>query len=187
MTGHSDDATGSGYSGTPLAKKIGIKPGHQVRLLHAPGSFDIPDLPDGVDLTLATLTPAPQGPGDPHSVDITLAFYRTHAALAAEAPALVAALADSAMLWIAWPRKAAGHVSDIAENDLRDLFLPLGIVDVKVAALGENWSGLKFVRRKENRAGATANRQGAKANPRGSNTNRRGTSTNRRDKEPNPG
>ncbi|MFJ6085912.1 DUF3052 domain-containing protein [Streptomyces sp. NPDC092369] len=163
MTGHSDNATASGYSGTPLAKKIGIKPGHRVLLLHAPDSFDIPDLPEGVDLTATTSTPLStsipaHAHADPRPADITLAFHRTHATLAAEAPDLVAALADSAMLWIAWPRKAAGHVSDIAENDLRDLFLPLGIVDVKVAALGEDWSGLKFVRRKENRAGATAHR-----------------------------
>ncbi|WP_405870548.1 MULTISPECIES: DUF3052 domain-containing protein [unclassified Streptomyces] len=132
---------GGGYSATPLAKKIGIKPGHRVGLRHAPDSFALPGLPDDVDLT----------PDGPRGTDITLAFYRTHADLAAEAPALVAALADDAMLWIAWPRKAAGHVSDIAENDLRDLFLPLGVVDVKVAALGEDWSGLKFVRRRENR------------------------------------
>ncbi|MGW2521645.1 DUF3052 domain-containing protein [Streptomyces sp. NPDC001617] len=136
-----DGAGGGGYSGTPLAKKIGIKPGHSVRLLHAPDPFPLPGLPDGVDL-------APTAPQD---TDITVAFYRTHADLAAEVPALVAGLADQAMLWIAWPRRAAGHVSDIAENDLRDLFLPLGVVDVKVAALGEDWSGLKFVRRRENR------------------------------------
>lgn len=83
--------------------------------------------------------------------DVTLAFFRELDDLAAEGPALAADLADRAMLWIAWPRKAAGHVSDITENDLRDVFLPLGVVDVKVAALGEDWSGLKFVRRKENR------------------------------------
>ncbi|MEU6373312.1 hypothetical protein [Streptomyces sp. NPDC046909] len=70
----------------------------------------------------------------------------------AEAVALVDHLADDAMLWIAWPRKDAGQVSDIAEGDLRDTFLPLGVVDVKVAALGEDWSGLKFVRRRENTA-----------------------------------
>lgn len=83
--------------------------------------------------------------------DVTIAFYRSLSDLAAEAPRLVADLADTAMLWIAWPRRAAGHVSDITDNALRDLLLPFGIVDVKVAALGEDWSGLKFVRRKENR------------------------------------
>ncbi|MFF4504922.1 DUF3052 domain-containing protein [Streptomyces sp. NPDC001401] len=133
--------TGGGYSGTPLAKKIGIRPGHCVGLRHAPEDFGIPGLPDDVDLTA----------DGPRGADVTVAFYRDHRTLAEEAPALVTALADHAMLWIAWPRKAAGHVSDIAENDLRDLFLPLGVVDVKVAALGEDWSGLKFVRRRENR------------------------------------
>jgi hypothetical protein len=65
-------------------------------------------------------------------------------------------LADHAMLWIAWPRKAAGHRGDIAENALRENFLPLGVVDVKVAALGKDWSGLKFVRRKELRTAQNA-------------------------------
>ena len=80
-----------------------------------------------------------------------MAFYRAFDELASEGPQLVKDLADHAMLWIAWPRRAAGHDSDITENALRDLFLPLGVVDVKVAALADDWSGLKFVRRKENR------------------------------------
>ena len=134
-------AAGGGYSGTPLARKIGIKAGHRVALLHAPDAFDIPGLPDGAEFTA----------DGPRGADVTVAFFRDHRTLAEDAPVLVTALADDAMLWIAWPRKAAGHVSDIAENDLRDLFLPLGVVDVKVAALGEDWSGLKFVRRRENR------------------------------------
>jgi hypothetical protein len=131
----------SGYSGTPLAKKLGVKAGHRVRLLHAPDGWDIPDIPDRVVISTG---------GVP---DVTVAFYRSHAELAAEANALTEALADHAMVWIAWPRRAAGHASDITENALRDLFLPLGIVDVKVAALGVDWSGLKFVRRRENRRG----------------------------------
>ncbi|MGW0874074.1 DUF3052 domain-containing protein [Streptomyces sp. NPDC002740] len=139
----SDSAATGGYSGTPLARKLGVKPGHRVRLRHAPARWEVPGLPDGVHLA----------PGGPRDADLTVAFYRGRADLAAETPALVRDLADDAMLWIAWPRKAAGHVSDITENDLRDLFLPLGVVDVKVAALGEDWSGLKFVRRRENRHG----------------------------------
>lgn len=127
--------SGSGYSDTPLVKKLGIKAGHRVHLKHAPAGWDVPGVPGG-----------------PRGADIAVAFYREHRNLAAEAPGLVAELADSAALWIAWPRKAAGHVSDITENGLRDLFLPLGVVDVKVAALGEDWSGLKFVRRRENRS-----------------------------------
>ncbi|MET8878417.1 DUF3052 domain-containing protein [Nocardia sp. NPDC004604] len=128
----------AGYSGTPLAKKIGIKPGHRVVLCHAPARWRIPDLPP--DIVIAT--------DDPAGADVVLAFYREHGDLAAEAPQLAAGLTPGAMLWIAWPRKAGGHVSDIAENDLRELLLPIGVVDVKVAALDNDWSGLKFVWRK---------------------------------------
>lgn len=128
----------AGYSGTPLAKKIGIKPGHRVVLCHAPARWRIPDLP--ADVAIAA--------DDPEGADVVLAFYREHADLADEAPRLAARLTPGAMLWIAWPRKAGGHVSDIAENDLRELLLPIGVVDVKVAALDNDWSGLKFVWRK---------------------------------------
>lgn len=131
----------AGYSGTPLARKIGIKEDHRVHLHHRPAGWTIPDPPD----TSAIVDGATTG------ADITVAFYRSFDDLAMEAPALVDALADQAVLWISWPRRAAGHVSDITENALREIFLPLGVVDVKVAALGEDWSGLKFVRRKENR------------------------------------
>ena len=131
----------AGYSDTPLARKIGIKAGHRVALLHRPSGWMLADLAEDVELV---------GDG-PRGADVTVAFFRAHEDLAAAAEGLADDLADAAMLWIAWPRKAAGHLSDIAENDLRDLFLPLGLVDVKVAALGEDWSGLKFVRRLENR------------------------------------
>ncbi|MFI0966135.1 DUF3052 domain-containing protein [Streptomyces sp. NPDC021080] len=139
MTGSS--AADGGYSGTPLARKIGIKAGHRVRLVHGPPDWEIPGLPEGCEV----------GEGGPEGVDVTVAFFRERAGLAERAAALVEDLSDPAMLWIAWPRRAAGHRSDITENGLRDLFLPLGVVDVKVAALGEDWSGLKFVRRRENR------------------------------------
>lgn len=131
----------AGYSGTPLVKKIGIKPGHQVHLHHGPDDWKIPDPPDNCVIVC----------GDTADADITVAFYRAASDIAAEAPALVGSLADHAVLWIGWPRRAAGHVSDVTENTLREIFLPLGVVDVKVAALGDDWSGLKFVRRKENR------------------------------------
>jgi hypothetical protein len=136
------DAPTGAYSGTPLSQKIGIKAGHEVRLVHRPDGWEIPDPPADVRMV----------DGGTAAVDVTLAFYRAGADLTAEAAGLARELADDAMLWIAWPRRAAGHVSDITENDLRDTFLPLGLVDVKVAALGDNWSGLKFVRRRINRA-----------------------------------
>ncbi|MCX4744318.1 DUF3052 domain-containing protein [Kitasatospora sp. NBC_01287] len=134
-------AAGGGPSGTPLARKIGIKPGQLVHLCHGPARWELPGLPAGCTV----------GEGGPAGADVTIAFYRSAAELSAAAPALVDELADQAMLWIAWPRRAAGHRSDITDSTLRELLLPLGVVDVKVAALGEDWSGLKFVRRKENR------------------------------------
>ncbi len=135
----------AGYAGTPLAEKIGIQPGHRVVLRHAPACWRIPDLPS--DIVIA---------GDePELADIVLAFYRERADLADEAPALAAALAPGAMLWIAWPRRAGGHVSDIADNALRELLLPIRVVDVKVAALDNDWSGLKFVWRKKPDRGET--------------------------------
>ena len=130
-----------GYSGTPLVRKIGIKAGHRVALVHRPAGWVLPELPDGVELL------DQRQPG----ADVTVVFARTFGDLAAEAPTLDAELADTAMLWIAWPRRAGGHTSDITENGLRELFLPRGLVDVKVAALSEDWSGLKLVRRRENR------------------------------------
>ncbi|MGY4102169.1 DUF3052 domain-containing protein [Nocardia sp. R16R-3T] len=129
----------AGYSRTPLAKKLGIKPGHRVVLLNAAPGWRIPDLPPEVEIAA----------DQPDRAEVVLAFYRTRAELADAAPELVARLAKGAMLWIAWPRKAGGHVSDIAENDLRELLLPIGVVDVKVAALDNDWSGLKFVWRKK--------------------------------------
>ena len=130
----------AGYSDTPLARKIGIKAGHRVALQHRPPDWEQPEVP-GAEVV----------DGRQPGADVTLVFARAYGDLVAEADTLVADLADSAMLWVAWPRRAAGHASDITENGLRDLFLPLGLVDVKVAALSEDWSGLKLVRRRENR------------------------------------
>ncbi|MFJ7075742.1 hypothetical protein [Streptomyces sp. NPDC098781] len=89
--------------------------------------------------------------GSPRGANVAVAFYRAYGDLAAEGPGLVGDLADDAMLWIVWPRRAVGHVSDITGNALREVFLPLGVVDGQVAALGEDWSGLKFLRCRENR------------------------------------
>jgi hypothetical protein len=130
-----------GYSGSPLAKKIGIKPEHRVVLLNGPSDWVIPDLPAGSEIT-------DDGMG---LADVVLAFFRTRADLERAAPHLAGTLLSSSMLWIAWPRWAAGHESDITENGLREVLLPTGLVDVKVAALGEDWSGLKFVWRLEHR------------------------------------
>jgi hypothetical protein len=131
-----------GYSGTPLARKLGVKPGQVVQLVGAPAAWSIPDLPDGARLRRR---------GAPEGADVIVVFLRTRAELEARRGALVEAVGDEAALWLAWPRRAAGHDSDITEQDLRDALLPTGLVDVKVAALGEDWSGLRFVWRRERR------------------------------------
>jgi hypothetical protein len=122
----------AGYSSTPLERKIGIKPGQVVVLLNAPPGWVI----EASGTKAAT-------------ADVVIGFYRARAALDKDVARLPDVLPKSAMWWVAWPRKAAGHASDITENLLRELLLPTGLVDVKVAALGEDWSGLKFVWRKE--------------------------------------
>jgi hypothetical protein len=132
----------AGYSGTPLAKKLGVKPGGVVALLDAPSDWSIPDLPPDVKVK--------RGRRATLAADVVVAFCRASSDVA-EVAARAASLPANAALWVSWPRKAAGHVSDVTDNLLRELLLPVGVVDVKVAALDDDWSGLKFVWRKENR------------------------------------
>lgn len=134
----------AGYSGTPAAKKLGIKAGAVVAVAGAPEGWVIPGLPEGV-----TVRSSLRG-----RFDVAVVFVRSAAELRPRAQSLPAALADESAVWIAWPRKAGGHDSDVTENLLRELLLPGGLVDVKVAAIDEDWSGLKFVRRKELRGRA---------------------------------
>ena len=128
----------AGYSATPLYRKLGIKRGHVVALLGAPPGWSI-GLPEGVTLRH-------RADGSP---DVIVAFFDQRARLERRLPVLLRALRSDGSLWIAWPRKAAGRVNDISENDLRDIILPTGLVDTKVAALDNDWSGLKFMWRKE--------------------------------------
>lgn len=127
---------------TPLARKLGIKPGATVALLDAPAEWALADLPDGV-----VVRRRPAG-----CADVIIAFCDRLAKVHQRLPAALQALATDGSLWIAWPRRAAGHTSDITDNELRAIVLPSGLVDTKVAALDEDWSGLKFVWRKRLRA-----------------------------------
>ncbi|HEX2296382.1 MAG TPA: DUF3052 domain-containing protein [Actinomycetota bacterium] len=129
----------AGYSGTPPAKKLGIKEGAALALVGAPAGWDVPGLPPGV-----TVKTSLRG-----RFDVAVVFVRSAAELRRRAEPLARATPDQAAAWMAWPRKAAGHDSDVTEDLLRELLLPTGLVDVKVAAIDEDWSGLKFVRRKE--------------------------------------
>jgi hypothetical protein len=135
-------AGGAGYSATPLARKLGLKPDHRLLIVNAPPGWAVPDLPVGVTARrVRRLSPRSQS-------DVILLFVRQAVELA-EMPAAGEMIFPDGALWVAWPRKAAGHLSDVAENDIRDAALPLGLVDVKVAALDHDWSGLKVVWRKE--------------------------------------
>ena len=137
----------AGYSGTPLWKKLGLRPGGQLTLLDAPPDFSVGGLPEGATVARgapATLEAHAQG-------EVVLAFFGELASLRGALPALGEKVFPDGAMWIAWPRRAARHESDITDNEIRGLALPLGLVDVKVAALSEDWSGLRLVWRRENR------------------------------------
>jgi hypothetical protein len=138
----------AGYSGTPLAKKLGLRPGNTVSLVDAPREWHdwVAPLPPG--LTFA----ARPGP----AVHLVHAFCTERAALARQLVAWRKSLSDEVTVWISWPKKSAHKIiaSDITEDVIREVALPLGYVDVKVCAVSEIWSGLKLVVRKELRAAA---------------------------------
>ena len=137
-----------GYSGTPLVKKLGLKQGHAVALVGAPETWSIPDMEPGMTVRRDLR-------GNP---EVVIAFVRSRAELRRRIPRLVKALSATGSLWMVWPRKAGGHVSDVTEQLLRDELLPNGLVDTKVAALDADWSGLRFVWRRERRASITPRR-----------------------------
>ena len=132
----------AGYSQTPLPRKLGINPGASLALDAPPPGWAIPDLPDGVVLA-----------ADGEPADVIVAFFRESAELPPRLPGLARRIFPAGGLWLAWPRRAGGHDSDITENGLRDIALPLGIVDNKVAAIDDDWSGLRVVWRVEHRSG----------------------------------
>jgi hypothetical protein len=140
----------AGYSGTPLAKKLGIKEGHTVALLRAPVGFaaTLEGLADGV--TVRTRAGGRS--------DVMVSFHTERRDLEKRIAALLDALDVDGGLWIAWPKRASGVPTDITEDTLREVFLPLGLVDNKVCAIDETWSGLRLVWRKELRAARRAGR-----------------------------
>jgi hypothetical protein len=131
-----------GYSGKPLAAKLGIKPEYGVLLDNAPAGFAIEGLPAG--------TPVARRAGrTPY--DVVLAFCPDRARLTTRLPVLLEKTTTAGMIWIAWPKRSSGVPTDLDENGIRELALPLGVVDVKVCAIDTTWSGLKLVRRLSNR------------------------------------
>jgi hypothetical protein len=136
----------AGYSGTPLPQKLGIKPQSRLGLSGAPPSFaaTLGPLPAGVK---ATSLGRAKGP-----FDVIVAFFTREADFVAKLPHLQEILGQSGGLWIAWPKRASKVATDITEDVVRKHALPRGLVDNKVCAIDETWSGLRLVIRLENRA-----------------------------------
>jgi hypothetical protein len=129
----------AGYSGTPLAKKLGIKAGHRLMLLGPPEGFAIPELPDGV--TLVTRGKA----------DVIVSFHTERDDYERRLPRLRACLEPAGGLWIAWPKRASKVATDLTENVVREAALANALVDNKVAAIDQVWSGLRLVIRLKDR------------------------------------
>jgi len=137
----SAEVSAAGYSGTPLVKKLGVKPGMKVAYLDAPEGFDatIGELPEGVAVARRL----------GGSKDVVIVFVTARRDLERRLDALRAAIAPDGMVWVAWPKKASKVPTDVTEDVVREVVLPTGLVDVKVCAIDAVWSGLKVVIRKE--------------------------------------
>jgi hypothetical protein len=133
----------AGYSKTPLAQKLGIKAGTKVVAMGAPPNYRqwLAPLPEGVSLGETAIA---------GSAFVHL-FVSERRTLEKELKKLRQLLADVGVLWVSWPKKSSGVTTDITEDVIRDVCLPLGFVDVKVCAVDETWSGLKLMIRRENR------------------------------------
>jgi hypothetical protein len=139
--GHS----GPGYSGAPLARKLGIGEGDEIALIGAPERFEdtLGDLPDVASLHTDL--------ADDARYDVIVAFITERAELEAELPRLRARMAPACGLWIAWPKRASRVPTDVTDQVIREIVLPTGLVDNKVCAIDDTWSGLRVVIRRENR------------------------------------
>ena len=133
----------AGYSGTPLPQKLGIKPGSRVTVLEAPAGFPgtLGPLPDSVILET----------NEVGWCDLLLFFTTSREQLAHQFPALAQVIRPAGSLWIAWPKRASGVATDLTENVVREIGLAAGLVDNKVCAIDETWSGLRFVVRLKDR------------------------------------
>ena len=137
----------AGYSGTPLAKKLGIRPGARLFLQAPPRNYRqlIAPVPEGVQ-TVRRI--------DAHT-DLLHLFATRRTGLARALQGARTSMRDDAVIWVSWPKKSAGVASDLTEDEIRALALPLGLVDIKVCAVDETWSGLKLVLRRSERAAPT--------------------------------
>lgn len=133
----------SGYSGTPLAAKLGIKAGAAVVTIDAPVDYRVLLAPVPADVTFGSKVST--------KTDVVHLFVKSRRELERALPVLLKAIRSDAAIWASWPKKAAKTETDITEQTIRDVALPLGLVDVKVCAVDATWSGLKLVIRKDRR------------------------------------
>lgn len=130
----------AGYSGTPLSKKLGIAPGYRVKTGRAPANYQELLAPLPADVHLSSRFRS--------DVDLWHLFVKSRAELRAGLERAVREIKRDGTIWVSWPKKASGVLTDMTEGAIRDAALPLGLVDVKVCAVDETWSGLKLVIRK---------------------------------------
>jgi hypothetical protein len=133
----------TGYSGTPLPKKLGLKEGSRIALINAPKDFarELGELPPDAQIVTRVTKP----------IDIALLFVLTEGALLRDFDKLAKKLATNGMIWIAWPKKSSGVATDLCFERVQRIGLNSGLVDVKICAVDEVWSGLKFVIRLKDR------------------------------------
>jgi len=137
----------AGYSGTPLIKKLGLKPGQTVQFVNAPANYLklLGPLPDGLKMRRA-------GPGVRiGNLDFIHVFSKERAELEKLLPRLVKQIVPAGMIWVSWPKKTSGVPTTVTEKVIREVALPLGLVEVKVCAVDDTWSGLKLVIRVDRR------------------------------------
>jgi hypothetical protein len=143
LCGNAKRITMAGYSATPLPQKLGIKPGMIVVVIHAPENYRklLGQIPSGVNLATRPV-------GNTKFIHL---FATRRTELSNQLPILRRKIAEDAAVWVSWPKKLSGVATDITEDVIRAVALPLGFVDIKVCAVDETWSGLKLMIRKENR------------------------------------
>jgi hypothetical protein len=130
----------AGYSGTPLVQKLGIKERHRVAILAAPAGFDLGTLPTGATLQTSLAGKAP--------LDVVIQFVTKRAVFESQLAKIRKRMAPACGVWIAWPKAASKVPTEVTENVVREVALPTGLVDNKVCAIDDTWSGLRLVIRR---------------------------------------
>jgi hypothetical protein len=133
----------AGYSGTPLAKKLGIQAGAFVHVVDAPGNYDLLLEPLPANVTFVER--------EADELDMVHLFTKSRTKLIKYLDKYKNKIKQNGSIWVSWPKKSSGIPSEVTEDTIREVALPIGLVDVKVCAVDDTWSGLKLVIRKENR------------------------------------